>query len=104
MASHGFTLLPSGLTVYSDSNICWKIQIDSLSNTSMFCMPSDSWVRAITMSPPVCGDPADCDPPLPLLLLPPPQLTSRTTAAIIAMTSARRRFITPQCQFGSWVM
>src|SRR6478672_9091567 len=61
----------------------------------MFCMPSDSWVRAITTSPPICGDPAACDPPPPLLLLPPPpQLASSTTPTTTVMTSARRRFIT----------
>src|SRR6266851_4762372 len=66
------TPLPSGVTVYSGSKICSKIQIDSLSNTVVLFIDCESAVRAMTRSPPRAGAPlaAACvlepdDPPQP---------------------------------------
>jgi hypothetical protein len=49
--------LPFGVTVYSVWKICWKTQIDSLSNTVVLFIDCESAVRAMTRSPPLTGAP-----------------------------------------------
>ncbi len=90
MASHGSTLLPSGVTVYSGCMICSKTQIDSLSNTVVLFIDCESAVRAMTRSPPrvaVPPVPADVDGPEPDD--PQPARTARAPTAIKATAVVR---------------
>jgi len=94
VASHGWTALPFGVTVYSGCMICSKIQIDSLSNTVVLFIDCESAVRAITRLPPCTGPPALVPELEPLELVPPQAATSVMAPAAIRASAAVVRYVT----------